>query len=112
WACPPAPTTRAALWPVSQAFAPRRADRAHDRRSGGVRRGDAGTPGRGSRLSTGARGLIGVGAAGPLGVADGGEGGAQQLTVVQGAAFGPAAERAAWISLASVPGIGPVGFAA
>ena len=56
--------------------------------------------------------MIGVGVAGPLGDADGEERGAQRLIVVQGAAFGPAAERAAWISLASVPGIGPVGFAA
>jgi DNA processing protein len=56
--------------------------------------------------------LIGVGAAGPLGDAEGEKRGAQRLTVVHGAALGEEAERAAWIGLASVPGIGPVGFAA
>ena len=56
--------------------------------------------------------MIGVGAAGPLGQSDMGRG-ARGLTVVRrGPARGAAAERAAWISLASVPGIGPVGFAA
>ena len=56
--------------------------------------------------------MIGVGAAGPLGRADAGRS-ARGLTMVRGGpARGAAAERAAWISLASVPGIGPVGFAA
>jgi len=55
--------------------------------------------------------VIGVGTAGPLGGTDEGRG-ARRLTVVPGPARGAAAERAAWISLASVPGIGPVGFAA
>jgi DNA processing protein len=56
--------------------------------------------------------VIGVGAAGPLGQTDAGRA-ASGLTVVHGGPTrGAAAERAAWISLASVPGIGPVGFAA
>ena len=58
--------------------------------------------------------MIGVGAAGPLGKAGSPRRGAHGLTVVQGEAHAAvadeAAERAAWISLASVPGIGPVGF--
>lgn len=56
--------------------------------------------------------MIGVGAAGPQGDAGGHEHGAQRLTVVHGAGSDDASERAAWISLSSIPGIGPVGFAA
>jgi DNA processing protein len=60
--------------------------------------------------------VIGVGAAGPLGETGGPSVRARRLTLVEGVAradaSGMAAERAAWISLASVPGIGPVGFAA
>lgn len=55
--------------------------------------------------------MIGVGAAGPLGDSESPEPGARGLTVVQGVGLDDASERAAWISLASVPGIGPVGFA-
>ena len=56
--------------------------------------------------------MIGVGSAGPFGRAAKARD-ARGLTVVPGVpARGRSAERAAWISLASVPGIGPVGFAA
>jgi DNA processing protein len=57
--------------------------------------------------------VIGVGAAGPLGRAARDEGRSHGLSVVpSGPLRSDADERAAWISLASVPGIGPAGFAA
>ena len=56
--------------------------------------------------------MIGVGAAGPLGRAANDRGG-RSLTVVRSRPTRRvASERAAWISLAAVPGVGPVGFAA
>ena len=55
--------------------------------------------------------MIGVGTAGPLGD-DGSRERAPRITVLRGAVVDETRERAAWISLASVPGIGPVGFAA
>jgi DNA processing protein len=57
--------------------------------------------------------VIGVGAAGPLGMSQrGSDAGRPALAVVGEGHSGGAAERAAWISLASIPGVGPVGFAA
>ncbi|TMB82849.1 MAG: DNA-protecting protein DprA [Chloroflexi bacterium] len=57
--------------------------------------------------------MIGVGAAGPLGVSHHDADRPRGLAVVTADASRSApVERAAWISLASIPGIGPVGFAA